>query len=255
MIKAAEEKGRLSPNLGKTILAPTGGNTGIGLAIAASILGYKVKLVIPDDYSREKQNILKAYGAEVILSDSSRGNNSHGELATNMYFENPSRYELLDQASDPANPEIHRKTTAIEILNDLKEVKIDYFIGGIGTGGSITGIGEVLKNKYPELKVIGVQPEGCDLPNNVFIHHKIQGLAIGFIPKNLNMDIIDEMISINELEAIDMMKKLTELEGLCVGISSAANIVAGLRVAGRFKEKINIVTLAYDSGSHYLEYF
>lgn len=254
MIKAEEDNGKLKPNTGQTIVAPTGGNTGIGLAIAGSLLGYKVILVIPDNYSPEKQRILKTLGAEIVLSDSKLGNNSHGIKATEICLENPA-YVLLDQASHPANPEIHRKTTAIEIIDDLKGKVINYFVGGIGTGGSITGIGEILKNKYFGLKIVGVQPEGCDLLKNIFVPHKIQGLAVGIIPRNLNINIIDEMISVSELDAIKMMNHLAVSEGLCVGISSAANIVACIKKAEQCEEKINLLTLAYDSGAQYLEYF
>ncbi|MBH8554955.1 PLP-dependent cysteine synthase family protein [Nostocaceae cyanobacterium CENA357] len=252
MIRSAERMEILKPNSGQTILEPTGGNTGIGIAIAASVLGYKVVLVIPDNYATEKQKLLKAFGVEVVLSDSRNGNNSHGELAQEIQLEHPD-YVMLNQSQNPANPETHRLTTAKEILADFKDEKIDYFVASIGTGGHITGIGEVLKKELPNIVIAGVQPKGCDLLCNKFIPHKIQGLAVGMIPKVLNIDIVDKMISIEFDEAVMMMKNLMKKEGLLVGISSGANIAAALKIAQEDTRKINILTLAYDSAADYLD--
>jgi cysteine synthase A len=252
MIRSAERMGILIPNSGQTIFEPTGGNTGTGIAIAAAVLGYKVVLVIPDNYAPEKQKLLKAFGAKVILSDSRKGNNSHGELAQEIQLEHPD-YVMLNQSQNPANPEIHRLATASEIMEDFKDERIDYLVASIGTGGHITGIGEVLKKEKPDVVVVGVQPEGCELLNNKFVPHQIQGLAVGIIPKVLNVSIIDRMISVRFDEAVQMMKELMRKEGLSVGISSGANIVAALKIVQEEKKGVNILTLAYDSATDYLD--
>lgn len=249
MIKDAEDKGILKPGSNQTILEPTGGNTGVGLAIAGAFLGYKIKLVMPDNYSLLKQNILRNYGADVILSDRNLGNNSHLIVANDILRNNPD-YIFLDQFSNPANPEIHKKTTAIEIINDIDH--IDYFVGGIGSGGSITGIGEVLKLHFPDIKIFGVQPDGCDLLKGKFIPHKIQAISVGILPKNLNVNILDGMISVTEKDVFQLFKNIVMHEGLSIGYSSSANIVACLKLANQIDRNINIVTLAYDSGAFYL---
>lgn len=258
MIKDAETKGILRPNTGQTILEPTGGNTGTGIAIAGAVLGYRVVLVIPDNYSPQKQKLLKAFGAEIILCDSSKGGQSHGELALEILFNNPN-YVMLNQFGNPANPEIHRLTTALEILEDFQNQSIDYFVAGIGTGGHITGIGEILKQEKSEVTIIGVQPSGCELFKNQFVPHQIQGLAVGIIPNVLNVNIIDRMISVTFEESLNMMKTLIRKEGLSVGLSSGANLAAALKIVEELKDnqqltkKINILTIAYDSVIDYLD--
>lgn len=256
MIKAAENEGTLKPFSGQTILEPSGGNTGIGIAIVANIRGYKVCLVIPDNYSPEKQKILKSYGAEIILSDSSKGNNSHGELATNIFLHDPDKYIMLNQSANPANPEIHRKTTAPEIIRVLNTIGAipDIFVGGVGTGGSISGVGEILKKRYLSMKVFCVQPYGCDILNNVFIKHKIQGLAVGIIPKNLNINIIDKVVSVKEEEALELLKIILKYEGLHVGVSTAANLAAIKKISEQ-SDRLTFVTIAYDTGYQYLDHF
>lgn len=258
MIKDAEKQGILKPNTGQTIVEPTGGNTGAGLAMAGAIRGYRVLLVIPDNYSPQKQKLLKALGAEIILSDSRKGGNSHGELAMEIQLENPD-YVMLNQGQNPANPEIHRLTTAPEILKDFPDESIDYFIGSIGTGGHITGIGEVLKKEKPEVTIVGVQPSGCELLENKFVPHQIQGLAVGIIPKVLNVNIIDRMISVTFEESLEMMKLLIRKEGLLVGLSSGANLAAAKKIVEELQQqqpltkKVNILTMAYDSAIDYLD--
>jgi len=257
MIRDAERKGILKPNTGQTILEPTGGNTGTGIAMVGSRRGYRVILVIPDNYSPRKQETLKKFGAKIILSDSGKGGNSHGELAMNIQLENPD-YVMLNQGQNPANPNIHRLTTAREILEDFKDEPIDYFVGGIGTGGHITGVGEILKQAKPEVKIIGVQPLGCDLLNNKFIYHKIQGLAVGIIPQVLNVNVIDRMISVTFEESDQMMNVLTKREGLSLGISSGANLAAVFKIIKEldrhqeFNRKVNILTMGYDSVNDYI---
>ncbi|AFY92563.1 PLP-dependent cysteine synthase family protein [Chamaesiphon minutus] len=256
MILDAEKQGILSPNEWQTILEPTGGNTGLGIAIVAACRGYKVKLVIPDNYSPDKQKKLKLFGVEIVLSDSNRGGNSHGELAMEIQLENYD-YVMLNQGQNPANPDIHRQTTAQEILRDFRDVSIDYFVGGIGTGGHITGIGEVLKQEYPKAQIVGVQPRGCDLLANKFVLHQIQGLAVGIIPKVLNLEIIDRMIDVTYEESLAMMLAATRQEALLVGLSSGANLAAVSKIVEELRGKqldrpIHILTMAYDSVFDYL---
>jgi cysteine synthase len=258
MILDFENKGILKPNMGQTILEATGGNTGIGIAIASAVRGYRCVLVIPDNYSLSKRRMLKALGAEVILSDSSKGSNSNGQLAMKIQMDYPD-YVMLNQCENLANPEIHRRTTAQEILQDFSDVPINYFVCCIGTGGHITGVGEVLKKEKPGVQVIGVQPFGCNLPANQFIPHQIQGIAIGIIPQVLNVNIIDRMISVTFEESSEMMKFLIKKEGLLVGLSTGANLAAVWKIAEELKknsnirDRINILTMAYDSAIDYLD--
>lgn len=258
LIKDAERQGRLKPNTGQTIIEPTGGNTGKGLAIAGNLLGYKVILVIPNNYSRQKQKMLKNLGAEVISPNSNKEFNSHGELAITLLMEHP-EYVMLNQMNNPANPEIHKLTTGLEILEDFQNINIDYFVAGIGTGGHITAIGQMLKEVNPEVKIIGVQPSGCEILNNKFTSHQIQGISVGVKPKVLNPQVIDRMISVTFEEALVMMQELTKKESLLVGLSSGANMAAVLKILQELKQHnsskkhINILTMAYDSLSDYLD--
>lgn len=256
MIIDAEKKGILKRGAGQTIIEPSGGNTGIGLAMAANLFGYKLILVIPDNYSKEKQKLLKLYGADIILSDSKLGNNSHGEKALELQFQNP-KYVMLNQQKNNSNPQAHRETTALEIINDFAEMKLDYFIGGIGTGGHITGIGEVIKKKWPNLRIIGVEPEGCDLINDIHTAHRIQGLSVGIIPSILNIELLDGMISVDLDECIDMCKFLLKTESISVGISSSANFVAIKKILMKRKNynNLNMLALVYDNLDSYLDYF
>ena len=258
MIQDAENQGILKPNSGQTILEPTGGNTGVGIAIAGAVQGYQVVLVIPDNYSSSKQRQLRALGVEIIISDSTQGGNSHGEKAMEIQIENPD-YVMLNQGQNPANPEIHRRTTAQEILKDFPDSPIDYFVGCIGTGGHITGVGEILKQEKPGVQIIGVQPEGCDLLANKFIPHQIQGLAVGIIPKVLNVNVIDRMVSVTYEEALTMMKMAISKEGLLIGLSTGANLAAIWKIAEELSrdpnstDRVNILTMAYDSVTDYLD--
>jgi cysteine synthase A len=255
MIRDAEENGNLALRGGrrKRIVEPTGGNTGLGLAMACAILGYKLTLVIPDNYSKSKQALLRAFGAKVELSDSRQGNNSHGELAASMVAFEPENW-LLNQQANPANPAAHTKSTVQEILDDFKDLDLDVFIGGIGTGGHVTAIGKALKDRYENLKVFGVEPEGCDLLKSKFIPHSIQGLAVGLVPKNLDITVIDEMLSVTLEDCVEMMKQLMRVEGIAVGLSSAANVVCARRLIERSEKPINILALSYDSAADYLEH-
>lgn len=254
MIQDAERKGILVRGKRQTIIEPSGGNTGIGLAIAGNILGYRVVLVIPDNYSPEKQKLLKLYGAEVVLSDSRLGNNSHGQKAMEMQLENP-EYVMLNQQRNGANPETHRQTTAKEIIRSFGEKSIDYFVGGIGTGGHITGIGETLKARWPDLRVFGVEPEECDLLDDRHAPHEIQGLSVGIVPSILNVSILDGMLKVSKAECVERVRTTMRSDAISLGISSAANLVAIAKLAQEIKKDAVVLTVIYDSVDSYLSYF
>jgi cysteine synthase len=253
MILRAEQRGDLQRGSGQTVLESTGGNTGLGLAIACNIYGYKLVLVIPDNYSPEKQRLLLLYGATIIQSKSGDGNNSHIELATRLKLQHPD-WVWPNQQRNPANPEIHRRTTAPEIIAALQDQSVDILVGGVGTGGHITGVGEILKQRWPHMKVVVVQPQGNDFRNRLFSPHRIQGLAVGILPENLNTRLVDDYVSISYDDAIRAVRKLIDTEGIGVGISSGANIAACLQLAHE-KPNLRIISFAYDDVSQYLDQF
>lgn len=250
MIEDAEIGGRL--NKGDTLIEATGGNTGIGLAIAASLRGYKLLLVIPDTFSKEKIKTLEYYGAQVVLADHRIGNNSHIVTAKKIMEENPQLINL-NQFSNNSNPKAHYYGTGTEILNQLQN-RIDYFIAGIGSGGTVMGVGKKLKQYIHDVKIIGVQPEGCDILNNVFVPHKIQAIAVGVISDFLDKSIIDSMIDISFEEVQEVRKYLSTNEGLFIGLSSGANIAAAFKLSKSLDNTKNIVTVAPDSGRSYIGY-
>lgn len=252
MIRDAEGSGVLVPGAGQTVIEPTGGNTGLGLAMAAAVLGYRLVLVIPDNYSPRKRQLLELFGAEVVLSDSSRGGNSHGELASELLLDHPD-WLMLNQQANPANPAAHRQSTGPELLAEFSGQTIDAFVAGVGTGGHLTGVGQVLKEAYPDLSIWAVQPEGCSLLDGRFVNHDIQGLAVGIVPAVLDLSLIDETVSVSYGDAMAMMVRLMRTEGLAVGISSAANVVAALEVAEQFPPGASVVTLAYDNAADYVD--
>ncbi|GAA3945869.1 PLP-dependent cysteine synthase family protein [Allohahella marinimesophila] len=254
MIRDAERRGLLVPGSGQTIIEPSGGNTGIGLAIAGNIQGYRIVLVIPDNYSPEKQKLLRLYGAEVVLSDSRRGNNSHGERAMELQLENP-RFVMLNQQRNPANPEIHRRTTAQEILRDFENNPLDCLVAGIGTGGHITGLGETLKNQWPSLRVFGVEPEQCDLLSDRHGPHEIQGLSIGLVPSILNLGVLDGMLKVTKQACLERVRRTMRCDGVSLGLSSAANLVAIADLAGELPSNTRVFTLIYDGVEGYLPHF
>jgi cysteine synthase A len=250
MIEDAEEKGLLKK--GSVIIEPTSGNTGIGLAFACAAKGYKLILTMPETMSVERRQLLKILGAEVVLTDGSLGMNGAIKKAEELVKETPDSY-MPQQFCNPANPEIHRKTTALEIIRDT-DGKIDYFIAGIGTGGTITGVGEVLKRELGKVKIIGVEPEDSPmLTKGIAGPHKIQGIGAGFVPEILNRSIIDEIIAVDSEDAGNVARELAKKEGILAGISSGAAMWAALEVGKRAESRgKNIGVLLPDSGERYL---
>ncbi|MCG8501492.1 MAG: cysteine synthase A [Firmicutes bacterium] len=249
MISDAEEKGLLKP--GDVIIEPTSGNTGIGLAMVGIAKGYKVVLVMPDTMSSERRNLLKAYGAELILTPGAEGMKGAIGRAEELVKEN-SHYFMPQQFNNPANPAIHRQTTAAEIWEQT-EGKIDAYVAGVGTGGTLTGVGEILKAKNPSVKVIAVEPKASPvISGGLAGPHKIQGIGAGFIPKILNTGIIDEIIKISDEAAFKTAKRLAGEEGILLGISCGAAINAALRVAKKLGKGKRVVVIAPDTGERYL---
>jgi len=248
MIKDAEERGVLRP--GGTIIEPTSGNTGIGLAMIAAARGYRLLVVMPDSLSVERRMLMSAYGAEFVLTPGAEGMNGAITEAKRLLKENPD-YFMPQQFENPANPEAHRKTTALELFDQLKDIHA--FVAGIGTGGTITGIGEVLKARLPEIKIIGAEPASSPvISGGKPGPHKIQGIGAGFIPEVLNKTILDQVVQVSNEDAMDTARRMAREEGLLVGISSGAAVSAALQVAATLGEGKNLVVLAPDTGERYL---
>jgi cysteine synthase A len=248
MIEDAERRGILKP--GATIVEPTSGNTGIGLAMVAAVKGYRLIVTMPEDMSLARRDLLARFGAEVVLTPALEGMTGAVYAAEELVRNNPD-YFMPQQFENPANPEIHRRTTAQEIL-EATEGRLDAFVAGVGTGGTITGVGEVLKQHNPNILVVAVEPSRSPvLQGGRPGPHAIQGIGASFVPGVLNRRIIDQVIGVGDEEAMAMARRLAREEGLLVGISSGANVVAAIKVAKRLGRGKRVVTILPDTGERY----
>ena len=251
MVIDAEMKGILKPYSGQTIIEASGGNTASGLCLCAIPKGYKVVLVIPDNYNKGRIEQLKLLGATVILSDHKTGNDSHFVLARKLAESNPTHY-YIDQLSNPANPNIHYSHTGKEIIDCIIP---DYFIAGIGSGGTVSGVGRRVKESNSTSKVYGVQPDGCSSLEGKSVPHKIQGISVGVVPPVLDSSVIDDMISVSFEETMECAMEIMEKEGLFLGLSSYANLASAIKIAQKVGSKKNIVTISPDGGEYYLNQY
>ncbi len=248
MIEDAERRGLLRP--GSTIVEPTSGNTGIGLAVVAAVKGYRLIVTMPEDMSLARRDLLTRFGAEVILTPAIEGMTGAVYAAEELVRQNPD-YFMPQQFENPANPEIHRRTTAVEIL-EATEGRLDAFVAGVGTGGTITGVGEVLKQHNPKILIVAVEPARSPvLQGGRPGPHGIQGIGASFVPGVLNRSIIDQIIGVRDEDAIAMSRLLAREEGLLVGISAGANVVAAIKVAKKLGPGKRVVTILPDTGERY----
>lgn len=250
MINAAEKTGKLRP--GGLIIEPTSGNTGIGLAFVAAARGYRLTLTMPDSMSVERQKLLRSLEVKLVLTPGSAGMKRAIDQAAEIQAQNPESF-MPQQFNNPANPAIHRQTTAVEIWNDT-DGKVDMLVAGVGTGGTITGCGEVLKEKKAEIQVIAVEPEeSAVLSGDPAGPHRIQGIGAGFVPEILNRDIIDEIVQVSADDAGTMCRRLAKTEGLLAGISSGAAATAAFRIGQRPENQGKMIVVIFpDSGERYL---
>ena len=249
MINEAERLGKLKP--GGTIVEPTSGNTGIGLALVAAVRGYKLILVMPESMSMERASLLSSYGAQLVLTAAWEGMKGSIKEAESIVAQNPSYY-MPDQFSNPANPDMHRKTTGPEIVNAL-DGRVDAFVAAVGTGGTITGCGEVIRQRNPAAKIVAVEPAGSPvLSGGDPGPHKIQGIGAGFVPKVLNRTLLDRVVTVTDDEAYQTAKLLAKKEGLLVGISAGANVFAAQKIAQELGPGKNVVTILCDTGERYI---
>lgn len=248
MIEAAERDGLLKPN--SVIIEPTSGNTGIALALIGKLKGYKVIVVMPDTMSVERRTLIKAYGAELILTDGAKGTKGAVEEAERIAAENEN-YFIPQQFNNPANPQKHYDTTAEEILADFDS--LDAFVAGVGTSGTLTGVGKKLKENFNNIEIIAVEPEDSPvLSGGQAGKHVIQGIGAGFIPNNFNKEYVDSIIKVSNDDALAFTKRIVREEGLFLGISSGANLVAAYEVAKRLGKGKKVLTISPDGGEKYL---
>ena len=248
MIEDAEEKGLLQRN--SVIVEPTSGNTGIGLAMVCAVKGYKLILTMPETMSLERRYILGRYGAEIVLTSGVEGMAGAVKVAEEIVRETPNAF-MPQQFNNPANPEIHRKTTVKEILNATDE-KLDAFVAGVGTGGTVTGVGEILKKKNPKIQIVAVEPKSSGvLSGGQAGPHRIQGIGAGFVPKVMNVNVVDRIITVSDEEAYEMSKRLVKEEGLFVGISAGAAAWGALKVAKELGKGKRVVVIFPDTGERY----
>jgi cysteine synthase len=249
MVDAAERDGKILP--GGTLVEPTSGNTGIGLALVAAARGYGLVLTMPEDMSQERRQLLARLGARIVLTPAIEGMTGAVYAARELVAQHPG-YFMPQQFENPANPEAHRRTTVVEILEDTRGA-LDAFVAGVGTGGTITGVGEVLKSHVPSAQVIAVEPAASPvLQGGRFRPHIIQGIGASFVPGVLNRSVIDRIVGVPDDEATTMTGRLAREEGLLVGVSSGANVWAALRVAEELGEGKTVVTVLCDTGERYL---
>jgi cysteine synthase A len=249
MVEDAERRGVLKP--GATLVEPTSGNTGIGLAMVCAVRGYRLILTMPDDMSLERQRLLTRYGAEIHLTPAIEGMTGAVFAAQEICREHP-EYFIPMQFENPANPEVHRRTTALEILEATDE-RVHVFVAAVGTGGTVTGVGEVLKERLPGVRVVGVEPARSPvLSGGRFRPHGIQGIGASFVPGILNRAVLDEIVQVRDEDATAMARRLAREEGLLVGISSGANVWAACQVAATLPADRVVVTVLCDTGERYL---
>ncbi|MCX4245688.1 cysteine synthase A [Paraliomyxa miuraensis] len=256
MIEAGERAGFLEP--GKTVLVePTSGNTGIGLALVAAVKGYRLVLTMPESMSLERRNLLRAYGAEIVLTPDDR--TMEGAVAAARELCSRPDHHMLQQFENPANPDVHRRTTGPEIVRQMEGLTIDGFVAAVGTGGTVTGVGSVLRAHNPDVRIVAVEPSrSAVLSGQPAGPHKIQGIGAGFIPAVLDRGIYHEIDTVDDEEAYRMKQRLAHEEGLLVGISAGANVVAAERLAARLGPGKHVVTVLCDTGERYFsldEYF